>query len=748
MLPGIQTSIPAGDQARCRGCDHPRPPYTGGYTSIRSNLGTLLAKAEHAGCEICSVLAEGILQFLGSECSPLRREDVDEMLLDFNLAGSRRSVEVTFLPTTVKLSFFASKITPWLAENMPDLPLGEEVPPSTSSQASISWAIRQLQHCKETHVSCNSFPPAPLPSRVLDVFAQGGNCVRLYVSCGEKVSYAALSHCWGQRPFLRTMSGSIENHRNAIDWHRLPRTFQEAVEFTRKLGIRYLWIDSLCIIQDDIEDWRREASRMASVYQNAAVVISAAKAEGAYGGLYADLPATNKTFTIKFTPGARGMADDRTASGRQVPEQQIHVRRVLSHPHRVITPYHPSVTRLPIFTRGWVMQERFLSPRILHFGPEELSFECLESTTCQCTPSHHPQPQQPQEIQQQKEEVKQPSWYANFVDRTARPKHYYSLQHWQSSSDMTQADLETCWRRLVEDYSHLQLSRDADIFPAVSGLARQMRGVRADRRGGASGMGTGSGTEGVANHDDKGEGGCEYVAGLWTDTLLRGDLAWSVELPPRGFDEPEKRDRWGPAAVCRPREGWRAPSWSWASVRVPVKFIDKNNRIEPVTGCQVVEVRCEPVGPDPMGELKEGGSWLVLRSRLVPTGLRFTERKAGTEKLPWNVVNLDILDGGYLKNVLVDDDCQGLVTVNKTLPMAYLVLVGQGVPGEAWYFLLLIRVTKDESVEVRARAARGDGHIYRRIGLVDVFGGPPRPDRQGWINTLLEKGDDAVVTII
>lgn len=109
MLPGIQTSIPAGDQARCRGCDHPRPPYTGGYTSIRSTLGTLLAKAEHAGCEICSVLADGILQFLGSECSPLRREDVDEMLLDFNLAGSRRSVEVTFLPTTVKLSFFASK---------------------------------------------------------------------------------------------------------------------------------------------------------------------------------------------------------------------------------------------------------------------------------------------------------------------------------------------------------------------------------------------------------------------------------------------------------------------------------------------------------------------------------------------------------------------------------------------------------------------------------------------------------------
>lgn len=58
----------------------------------------------------------------------------------------------------------------------------------------------------------------------------------------------------------------------------LPPLFQDAIIITRQLGLRYLWIDSLCIIQDSLRDWETEAAKMASIYQNSYVTISATDA--------------------------------------------------------------------------------------------------------------------------------------------------------------------------------------------------------------------------------------------------------------------------------------------------------------------------------------------------------------------------------------------------------------------------------------------------------------------------------------
>ncbi len=98
-----------GVSARCRGCDHPRPPYNGGYASVRSSLGTMLSNAKYIGCEVCAVLSDGIVAFLTDNSCGVTREDVDSLQLDFNLAGSRRSLEVVLLNTPVKLSFFVSE---------------------------------------------------------------------------------------------------------------------------------------------------------------------------------------------------------------------------------------------------------------------------------------------------------------------------------------------------------------------------------------------------------------------------------------------------------------------------------------------------------------------------------------------------------------------------------------------------------------------------------------------------------------
>ncbi|KAH6622619.1 heterokaryon incompatibility protein-domain-containing protein [Chaetomium tenue] len=728
-----------GGLNRCRGCDHPRPAYTGGYSSVRSNLGTMLTHSKYIGCEVCTILSDGILKFLEDNDCGVTRDDVNDVHLDFNLAATRRSIEVVLLQTPVKLTFYASEITPWLTDNMPDLPVGKEVPSTTASEETLAWAVRELDHCRQNHEACNSFPPAPLPSRVLDVRADGESGVRLYVSQGETSPYVALSHCWGQRPFLRTLTGSLDEHKAEIAWSLLPRNFQDAIEFTRKLGIRYLWIDSLCIIQDDIEDWRHEAAQMGSVYRNASLVISAAKSEGAYGGLYAEMPEKHRTYTVTFTPGQDD--DDKSASDcnsndendntnnppkTKPPPETIHFRVSLSHPHRLLSHHHAPTSSLPIFTRGWILQERFLSPRILHFGPEELSLECLTSTTCQCTPPHPPS--SPTALALATAAATAPPWFTHMLDRTARPKHYYSLPHWRSGALDADA-LALCWRRLVEDYTHLRLTCEGDVFPAVSGLARQMGGVRGEAGGG------------------------RYLAGLWERTLLGGDLLWRVDLPPGGYvTSPEAVDApkgvaqvWGAVEVCRPGK-WRAPSWSWAGVRAPVGFERGDRGVD--AACEVVEVRCEPVGEDPMGELREEGSWLVLKGKLIPTGMRFKKLKEGEEMEPWNTLDLDILGTTHMRNLWADDDCRGLVGPDGHLPTVYMLPVGRKLPMKELYCLVLTRLPEGENLLVRDPPMQGDGHLYRRIAFLEIYGGPPSPIDWGWLHDLLGKGQDAVVTIV
>jgi hypothetical protein len=112
--------------------------------------------------------------------------------------------------------------------------------------------------------------------------------VKLVEASGMKARYCALSHCWGpttQLP-LRTTRQNLEQHLIDIPLVQLPRTFHEAILFLHGLGIQYLWIDSLCIIQDDTDDWNTESGKMHLVYRNAALVISAAGASNSRDGLF------------------------------------------------------------------------------------------------------------------------------------------------------------------------------------------------------------------------------------------------------------------------------------------------------------------------------------------------------------------------------------------------------------------------------------------------------------------------------
>lgn len=113
-----------------------------------------------------------------------------------------------------------------------------------------------------------------LPTRVIDVKPPDSLCVQFYESGGASAQYITLSHCWVSSPTVRLTQRSLEHMMERIDINSLPRTFPNAVELACRLNIQYLWIDSLCIVQDSLEDWRLEASNMASIYQNSVITVA------------------------------------------------------------------------------------------------------------------------------------------------------------------------------------------------------------------------------------------------------------------------------------------------------------------------------------------------------------------------------------------------------------------------------------------------------------------------------------------
>lgn len=124
----------------------------------------------------------------------------------------------------------------------------------TTSDETFNWASNILHSCSWAHRRCNLHRNSKLPTRVLDIGLSHQTNelgVRLLEASNDFDEYACLSHCWGTvRPIVITRE-NLATYRKQIPWEDVPRTFQDAVTITRKFGMRYIWIDSLCIVQDD-----------------------------------------------------------------------------------------------------------------------------------------------------------------------------------------------------------------------------------------------------------------------------------------------------------------------------------------------------------------------------------------------------------------------------------------------------------------------------------------------------------------
>jgi hypothetical protein len=153
---------------------------------------------------------------------------------------------------------FSDKPTPWQRKD--DFKKISKISGDTSSRKALYWTQKQLWNCLNRHDLCPPQQESALPMRILDLrYAtrrprNPAQDVKLYETRNENARYVCLSHCWGSANTIYTLSSNLETYRNNIPWHSLPKTFQDAITFTRGLQIRYLWIDSLCTIQDDIDD--------------------------------------------------------------------------------------------------------------------------------------------------------------------------------------------------------------------------------------------------------------------------------------------------------------------------------------------------------------------------------------------------------------------------------------------------------------------------------------------------------------
>jgi hypothetical protein len=228
-----------------------------------------------------------------------------------------------------------------------------------------------MKSCVERHPKCNVQRPNRdfLPTRLLDVEPDGSNDAGREVPCGVKLvetasgtvrgRYATLSHCWGppEKAFTRLEKANVQRFLSSgIEWGDVSRNrnFKHAIEVTRQLGLRYLWIDSLCIIQgpDGLQDWHTEAPLMHLVYRNAHVNIAASHSQDRDGGLFFDREGEDIVAPL-YRPTRETAFFSRHRSWRVL-------RRDL---------WNRDLLKSWLYTRGWVFQGVYSSPLLYSFRP-------------------------------------------------------------------------------------------------------------------------------------------------------------------------------------------------------------------------------------------------------------------------------------------------------------------------------------------------------------------------------------------
>lgn len=312
------------------------------------------------------------------------------------------------------------------------------------------------------------------PSRLVDVqaFKAPNQDVKLIDNDGTAERYITLSYCWGRNRTFVTTARSLRLRKARIVFKYLPKTFRDAIKIARQLGIRYVWIDALCIIQDDRSDWEKESAKMGAIYSTSFVTVAADSSSDCHGGCFnarsiaQDAASDNPPFELVTS----------TADGRESKlflwDPGLGARRFAL----------PDLDESPLSERGWCCQERILSPRILHFTRSQLFWECRQCLLAEDN-------LRPWALQ-----------HANASTPSGLARNLYGV----AQDPATRDHLLNIWYQNVvsQSYSKRKLTNADDKLIAISGIARAFhRHLQSD-----------------------------YIAGLWAQQ----DFAWGLSWRRRG----------------------------------------------------------------------------------------------------------------------------------------------------------------------------------------------------------------------
>lgn len=291
-----------------------------------------------------------------------------------------------------------------------------------------------------------------------------GSVSLLKTVCIPPPPYIALSYRWGTEPSIMLLKSNIDEFCRGKYITDLPQTFQDLITVARHFSVRYVWIDALCIIQDSPQDWVFESSTMRDVYANSFCTIAASASSGPEGGLFRSRQpeqARPAVVSIAF--------EDKAPEDFYIWDSDYWLRHF---------------DKSELHTRGWVFQERFLSPRVLSFGHDQIMWECMTDSKCEGFPDGVPSQESDK------------SYHA--LSRLAAPREDDQEPLFSERTFQT-------WKVLVEDYSKRSLTKPTDKLVAFAGIAKLFQ------------EGTGD----------------EYIAGLWKSRLVEM-LNWRVTTPGPG----------------------------------------------------------------------------------------------------------------------------------------------------------------------------------------------------------------------
>ncbi|KAI0380708.1 HET-domain-containing protein [Hypomontagnella monticulosa] len=530
--------------------------------------------------------------------------------------------------------------------------------------ASSQWVQSQISECLQSHQPCRRCPrdPSFLPTRLINVSAEGFGEDAVLESSSSSIPpeslYVALSYCWGKyEPECMTTPDTLEYNMERMPWSTLPPTFRDAINFTRSLGVKYLWIDSVCIIQGDREDWSREAAQMFDVYRNAYVTLAGVYGHSSLSGLRST---SMENLTVKVADLCLGK--DRCP---------IYMRR---QPHYLTGlcgdnawGYPRTREWGPLFTRAWTYQERMITPRVIYFDKSELIFQCFSASACECGATQ-------EELLPMQKPMKS-HFFEKVIDIDGGALGSIEDRDAKLEREKQRSDIEGVWRdRILRDFSRLDISFPLDRLPAIGAIAKQFQYMR------------------------RGE---TYLAGLWSGSLVI-DLLWNCNS--LQVKHPVKKD-----ALDRP---YALPTWTWASLHSSIGYTywpSTRNLVD------IVEASCKYEENNPFGVLES--SVLVLRGRVMCCVAEWHESTCSIlYSREGNWTKLSDTEDQQLQGPYMDHDDTGYRDTPRRQEV-YLLEMTEGVGSGYWE----MEVKNDMRSYLILRSEEAASNIYSREGVMHLL---------------------------